>query len=148
MTRDGLRVGTIDHVELFVPDRYEAADWYGQALGFSIVRSHEGWATEGGPLMISADHGDTMLALFEGDPRGQRETAGHHRVAFRVGGRDFLRILDALREGLVYDDSGTPSSGRTMDHTTAYSVYFCDPYGNRYEITTYDYDTVTHHIPR
>ena len=25
-----------------------------------------------------------------------------------------------------------------MDHEKAYSVYYCDPWGNRYELTTHD----------
>ncbi len=35
---DSFRVSQIDHVELFVPDRHEAADWYGRVLGLRIVR--------------------------------------------------------------------------------------------------------------
>jgi predicted lactoylglutathione lyase len=31
---------------------------------------------------------------------------------------------------------------RAMDHEKAYSVYFCDPWGNRYELTTYDRNEV------
>jgi len=104
----GTHVRSIDHVEVFVPDRHEAARWYEAALGLGIVAELEGWATDGGPLMVSGDDGRTMLALFEGEPRGSRETA----------------------------------SGRLMDHEKAYSVYFCDPWGNRYELTTYGRDEI------
>ena len=31
------KVEQIDHVELFVPDRYAAARWYEQALGLRIL---------------------------------------------------------------------------------------------------------------
>lgn len=31
------RVEQIDHVELYVPDRYQAADWYHSVLGLEIV---------------------------------------------------------------------------------------------------------------
>src|SRR5678815_987500 len=88
------KVEQIDHVELFVPDRYAAARWYEQALGLQILPQHEHWAGPGGPLMISSNDGGTMLALFEGEPRGSRPTAGHHRVAFRVSGRGFLQFLE------------------------------------------------------
>lgn len=144
---DGFSIGRIDHVELFVPDRYEAADWYREALGLEIVRDFEHWAVEGGPLMISGDGGNTMLALFEGEPRGSRETAGHHRVAFRVDGQDFLRFVEGLGRTPVFDEQGREtSSGRLVDHDRAYSLYFCDPYGNRYEVTTYDHDEIVDRV--
>ena len=139
----GTSVSSIDHVELFVPDRYEAAGWYEEALGLKVVARLEWWAVQGGPLMISADEGGTMLALFEGEARGSRRTAGHHRVAFRVDGPSFLRFLEGTGRAPVYDEEGRESAfGRLVDHETAYSVYFCDPYGNRYELTTYDHDEV------
>ena len=31
------KVLQIDHVELFVPDRYEAARWYERTLGLQVV---------------------------------------------------------------------------------------------------------------
>ena len=137
------KVEEIDHVELFVPDRYTAARWYEQALGLRILSEHEHWAGPGGPLMISSDSGRTMLALFEGEPRGSRPTAGHHRVAFRVSGVGFLQFLEHVREVPVYSDSGEPVSHlRPVDHGKAFSVYFCDPYGNRFEVTSYEYQHV------
>lgn len=137
----------IDHVELFVPDRHEAARWYEAALGLKILREHEDWAAHPkGPLMISSDGGHTKLALFAGAPRGNRETAGHHRVAFRTEGQKFLRFLDHLEQFPIFDEAGQRVTRRkVVDHDKAFSIYFCDPYGHRYEVTTYDYDyTVTH----
>lgn len=137
------KVDQIDHVELFVPDRYAAARWYEQTLGLRILPEHEHWAVPGGPLMISSDGGLTKLAVFEGEPRGCRPTAGHHRVAFRVSGTGFIQFLEHVREVPVYTDSGeSVSSLRPVDHGKAYSVYFCDPYGNRFEITSYDYQDI------
>jgi catechol 2,3-dioxygenase-like lactoylglutathione lyase family enzyme len=137
------RVDQIDHVELFVPDRYAAARWYEQALGLRILPEHEHWAGPGGPLMISSDGGRTKLALFEGEPRGSRPTAGHHRVAFRVSGAGFIQFLEHVREVPVYTDSGESIRHLPpVDHGKAYSVYFCDPYGNRFEITSYDYPEI------
>ncbi|HET9376837.1 MAG TPA: hypothetical protein VFO40_17825 [Chthoniobacterales bacterium] len=34
-----MRVSQIDHVELEVPNRYEAARWYHAVLGFEICRA-------------------------------------------------------------------------------------------------------------
>ena len=41
-----LRVLQIDHVEMFVPVRHEAADWYGRVLGLRIVPGLEHWAED------------------------------------------------------------------------------------------------------
>ncbi len=49
----------IDHVHIFVPGRYEAAKWYEKILGLKIIKEFEFWAAEGGPLMLSADDGNT-----------------------------------------------------------------------------------------
>ena len=60
-------MGRLDHVHIRVPDRAEAARWYAEHLGFEPVERFDFWATgfEGGPLQISADGGNTTLALFE-----------------------------------------------------------------------------------
>lgn len=142
------KVHHIDHVELFVPDRYEAARWYERTLGLSIVPEYEPWAEDPrGPLMISSDGGDTKLALFTGEPRGQRPTAGFHLVAFRVDGSGFFRFLDHVEDAPVFDESG--EEVRTLkprDHGQAFSVYFRDPHGHRLEVTTYDAAYVREHL--
>src|SRR5688572_27893681 len=85
------RVLQIDHVELFVPDREEAAAWYRRVLGLEVVPEYQAWAADrGGPLMISSDQGNTKLALFEGQLPGSRPIAGFDRVAFRVDAAGFI----------------------------------------------------------
>jgi len=130
------RVEQIDHVELFVPDRRAAAAWYGEVLGLVPLPGTEAWAASAdGPLMISPDGGQTKLALFEGDPQGSRPTAGFHRVAFRVSGPDFLTFIQrAEQQGL--GEGSLPL--RVVDHGSAFSAYFADPYGHRLEVTTYE----------
>ena len=138
------KVRQIDHVELLVPDRSAAADWYRQIFGLKPVAEHKDWATPEGPLMISSDGGNTMLALFEGEPESSQQAAGFHRVAFRVDGSGFMRFLDRLEEHPVFDDRGEQVTARNIrDHDKAYSIYFCDPWGHRYELTTYDYGEIS-----
>ena len=136
------RVLQIDHVELFVPDRYEAAAWYKNVLGLEILSNYEEWAASpGGPLMISSDEGNTKLALFEGQPQGSRATAGFRRVAFRVNADGFSECLRRLADLQVTDQRKqriTPEA--VVDHQKAYSIYFSDPYGHLLEVTTYHYD--------
>ena len=139
----------IDHVELFVPDRREAARWYERTLGLSVVPEFERWAEDPhGPLMISSDGGGTKLALFTGEPRGRRATAGFHLVAFRVDGPGFLRFLEHVGNAPVFNEAGEEAhSLAPRDHGQAFSVYFCDPGGHRLEVTTYDADYVRERLP-
>ena len=135
------KVLQIDHVELFVPDRYEAAQWYEHSLGLQIVPECEPWAVDGGPLMISSDGGSTKLALFEGRPEPASQAMAFRRVAFRVtadGFAEFLRRLPELR--LVDARRRAVTADSVVDHQQAYSIYFDDPYGHQLEVTTYDYD--------
>lgn len=135
----------VDHVELFVPDRAEAAAWYGKALGLQPVPGTEAWAADPeGPVMLSADGGETKLALFKGQPQGPRLTAGWHRVAFQVTAQGLVAFLRHA-EALGLRERGDPL--RLRDHGAAISVYFSDPYGHRLEITTYDPGPVRDAIP-
>jgi len=126
----------IDHIELFVPDRYKAAEWYRQVLKFQIIEEFTGWADEGGPLMISNDGGNTKIALFEGVPQGKDDVKGFIRLAFRVDAVEFIEFINSSGKW-----RNTPLTKKEIkDHHKAISVYFSDPYGNHLEITTYDYD--------
>ena len=126
-----------------MPNRFEAAKWYGAVLGLEILSAHEDWATEGGPLMISSDSGNTMIALFEGQPQGSEAVIGIRRIAFRVDGAGFIAFCERLEKIAVHGQGGNRiSSADVVDHQKAFSIYFCDPYGNPYEITTYDYNHV------
>ncbi|HEX6508151.1 MAG TPA: VOC family protein [Chloroflexota bacterium] len=136
-------VEAIDHVEVCVPDRYEAAEWYRNVFGLEILKPLEEWAVVGGPLMLGSNGREPALALFEGEPLAGRDPVGLRRVAFRVDGAGFCRFLDTLDDHPVFDDRGTRlTPADIVDHDKSFSIYFCDPYGNWYELTTYDYDDV------
>jgi len=142
------RVAQLDHVGFFVPDQYEAAAWYSRVLGLEIVPEFEAWATNG-PLMIASESGGTMLALFRGEPRGDRPTAGFHRVAFRVDGPGFLQFLSGLGRVVLFNRQGEKlTADQVVDHDKSWSIYFVDPYGHLLEITTYDYDDVRRELAR
>lgn len=144
---DEFRVDGIDHVELTVPDRREAAAWYERVLGLDAVEEYEDWADDpGGPLMVSSDGGRTKLALFAGEP-----TTGldEYRVAFRVDAEGFQTFLDRLAETGVTDADGDPVGvGNVVDHDASFSVYFTDPYGHALEVTTYEHDAVAETLGR
>lgn len=133
----------IDHVELTVPDRYDAATWYHDTLGFDIVDHLEDWAENpNNPLMISPDDGDTMLALFEGTPTAPGD-GSYSRVAIRTAGAEFISFLDHADDIPDIEISGPD---HVVDHDRSYSLYFTDPYGHPLEVTTYDYEFVTDHL--
>ena len=130
-------VEQIDHVEVLVPDVEEAASWYERVLGLTAVPDLE-WDE---PLMISSDGGSTKVALFRGTP--QEGNVGWRRVAFRVSGAVFLEFLGRLDDVPVVSSGGAAvGAGDVVDHDVCWSIYFADPYGNRLEITTYDYAEV------
>jgi catechol 2,3-dioxygenase-like lactoylglutathione lyase family enzyme len=135
-------VERIDHVELVVRDQHEAAHWYGRTFGMRIVAELEDWAA-GGPLMIEIPGTGSKLALFAGEPPGFRPPVGFRRVAFGVDGAGFLRFLEHVAaHGVHTDDGELVHELRVIDHGHVYSVYFADPDGNRFEVTTFDRDTV------
>lgn len=133
----------IDHAEVFVPDRNAAAEWYERTLGMRIVPEYRVWADDPrGPLMISADGGNTKIALFEGPSRLTESIRGWRLVAFRVDATGFVVTLERLCELQVVDDKQqTITFASVVDHQLAWSAYFCDPYGNKLELTTYDYQS-------
>ena len=138
------RVQQLDHVELFVPDRTEAAAWYEHVLGLTWVAGLEHWAQDPhGPLMISPDGGNTKLALFE-DASRAGERGAFDQVAFRIGGPGFLAFLERLPMlSLRNSDDETLSAESVRDHDGCFSLHFVDPWGHRIEVTTYECEYVS-----
>ncbi len=120
----------IDHIHVFVADRVVAEEWYARVLGLRRVRELESWATGGGPLTIGNAAGTVHLALFERPPENSRST-----IALSVAGAEFLHWREHLCEAL-----GMPVEA--VDHRLSWSLYFSDPEGNPYEITSYEYAAV------
>ncbi|MGB7755884.1 MAG: VOC family protein [Salinisphaera sp.] len=127
---DGGTLLDIDHVHVFVADCDAARQWYTRILGLAPVPELEFWAREGGPLALSNPARTVTLALFE-----QAESTHCATVALRVSGADFL----AWQRGLVAEPD---LAVRRADHAVSWSLYFADPDGNRFEITTYDHAAV------
>jgi catechol 2,3-dioxygenase-like lactoylglutathione lyase family enzyme len=137
------RMGSLDHVHIRVPDQAEAAAWYSRHLGFEPVPEYDFWATglDGGPLQISADGGQTMLALFQaGDAHPMiTQQAG---VAFSVDVDAFARFTRSL-PGAIDEPSGRPLVADDMiDFDLCFAFDFADPWGNRYELNCYDHARV------
>ena len=117
---------TIDHVHVYTPDRARAEVWYAKVLGLTRVREFERWAANDGPLFLSNPTRSVSLALFEQPLQVTRST-----IAFRASGQGFLAWRKRLRELL--------GGVNEVDHDDSWSLYFNDPDGNPFEITSYDY---------
>jgi catechol 2,3-dioxygenase-like lactoylglutathione lyase family enzyme len=116
-----------DHVHVFVADRVAAESWYARVLGLTRVKELEFWADDGGPLTLG-DASDTIhIALFERPLQKCRST-----IALAASAPDFLAWRSHLAAAL-------DSPPKLEDHGVSWSLYFSDPDGNPYEITSHDY---------
>jgi catechol 2,3-dioxygenase-like lactoylglutathione lyase family enzyme len=129
-------IRSVDHIHVFVTDRAAAVRWYARVLGFTIVEKYEFWAKDGGPLTIQNREGTVHIALFEQPIEKCRST-----IALCVGASEFLAWKAHLAQALELQPS-------LEDHELSVSLYFSDPDGNPYEITTYDYQTVKDGLTR
>lgn len=121
-------VEAIDHVHIYVQDLRAAERWYQRVLGFERSRELEFWAADGGPLTIQNASGSVHLALFDRSHEKNIST-----VALKVTAQQYGRWLSHLQREL--DGEVT-----IEDHTVSLSIYFKDPDGNPFEVTTYEYD--------
>lgn len=116
----------IDHLHLHVSKREVAEQWYLEYLGFSRIVELEHWADEG-PLTLS--NNGIHLALFE-NRKPQKAT-----IAFSVSSNNFIAWKNHLKsKGILI---------KLMDHQLSWSMYFSDPDGNPFEITSYQYQELT-----
>jgi catechol-2,3-dioxygenase len=116
----------IDHIHVSVKDRKSAEQWYRDILGLERLVEFEQWVTDKGPLTIGK--GNIHLALFES------ESVQNTVVAFSVTAENFFAWIDHLK------DKDIPVN--IFDHDLSWSIYFRDPDGNPFEITTYEYDAI------
>ena len=124
----------IDHIHVFVADRAASERWYERVLGLKRVPEFERWAAQGGPLTLADDGGTVHLALFERGLQPCRST-----IAFGVGASAFLAWQQHLLATLG-------QAVKVEDHALSMSLYFSDPDGNPYEITSYEYTALAKHI--
>lgn len=142
----------IDHIKVSVPDRYEAARWYQQVFGLRILHG-PAWdaaaALPSGPLFLGVDDAldGAKVALLAGEPLGEHPPIGLTRAAFSVAAEPFLRFLDRLSELPLFNEEGERvTRSHLVDQWIAWSLYFNDPYGNRYELLSYEYETIQRQV--
>lgn len=117
----------VDHLHVHVSDRAAAERWYARVLGLQRVEELAGWAADGGPLTLADRSGTVHLALFE-----RAASARHATLALAVDGPAFLAWRTHLAREL-------PAPPALEDHGLSWSLYFADPDGNPFELTSYAY---------
>jgi catechol-2,3-dioxygenase len=115
-----------DHVHVYAQDRTAAERWYARVLGLARTPELALWAADGGPLTLQNESGSIHIALFERPAKPCRST-----IALRVPGEAFGAWQAHLQREL-------PGGVSFQDHQASVSLYFADPDGNPYEITTYE----------
>jgi catechol-2,3-dioxygenase len=120
----------LDHVHIYVVNRSASEQWYAHVLGLHRLPEFEYWVSERGPLTVGNASGTVHLALFE---RPAEEC--HSVVALRTTASEFLAWRSHLSAVLGH-------SLEAVDHNLSWSLYFTDPDGNPFEITSYDYKQI------
>ena len=126
------KLQNIDHVHVFVEYRREALIWYYNILGLKPLEELIN-LPQSGPLIISNEERNIDLAIFKGKPQDN-----HSVIAFKVTGDDFINYHNKINDSMSEELD-------VVDHSSQFSIYFEDPYGNPYEITSYDYDMLSNH---
>ena len=130
----------VDHVHVFVSDRAASEQWYAKVMGLRRVKELEFWAADGGPLTIANPSGTIHLALFERPADRCRST-----IALVADAAQCAEWRAHLSESLARPID-------PVDHQLSWSLYFSDPDGNPFEITSYDYaalaSKLTEHVVR
>lgn len=136
-------MGRLDHVHIRVPDRTEAARWYAEHLGFEPAEAYDFWATgfDGGPLQITADGGQTTLALFEATD-AHPMTPQRTGVAFTVDADTFIGFARSLPCGIDHPSGEPLGVHHLVDFDLCWAFDLTDPWGNLYELNCDDYDAV------
>lgn len=129
------QIQAFDHVHVFVANRAQAEVWYRDVLGLYRTKELEFWAEDGGPLTIQNASGSVHLALFERSAQPCRSV-----IALRVGASEYLAFRAHLRSSLA-------GPVTEEDHVASVSMYFRDPDGNPYELTTYEVSEVRGQAP-
>ena len=119
----------VDHIHVFVADRAAAEQWYSRVLGLARVPSLAFWVADGGPLTVGNASGSIHIALFERPPAASKSRT---TIALATSAEGLLAWQRHLASALGKEPP-------RVDHDVSWSIYFEDPDGTPFEITTYDH---------
>ena len=125
----------VDHIHVFVADRPAAEQWYGRVLGLKRLASLAFWAADGGPLTLGNAAGSDPHRAVRAPPAASKSRS---TIALGTSAEGLL----AWQRHLASELGKAPPR---VDHEVSWSIYFEDPDGNPFEITTYDHDALAGH---
>lgn len=120
----------LDHVHIHVANRAQSEAWYARVLGLQRLPECEPWLSAQGPLTLGNAAATVQLALFE-----RPVEKCHSVVALRTTAAAFLAWRAHLSAVLGH-------GVEAVDHHLAWSLYFSDPDGNPFEITSYEHQQI------
>ncbi len=123
------KIDRLDHVALVVSNLPASVEWYKNMFGLKPVYVEDWWSDTEAFLSI----GETIVALFQDNTKEQeplnKNKKGCHS-AFRTDRASF----EAYK--ISFQQNEMPH--RFVDHKRTLSIYFYDPDGYEWEITTYE----------
>lgn len=128
-------LNAVDHVHVYVANRESATKWYEDVLGLCVVGELKFWSAGGGPLTISNISGTIHLALFE-----RPAEKCHSTIALSASANEFLAWRNHLSRVLGHEIE-------LVNHAVSWSIYFSDPDGNPFEITSYEHSLILSQLP-
>ncbi|MDR3319247.1 MAG: VOC family protein [Clostridiales bacterium] len=135
----------IDHIDITVGDLKEAVRFYDllmPLLGFDLAKKRETYEADDDYRQIEYPHGNFIFSIVQAAPgaRGQAvnfEAPGAlHHLAFRAENNEavdgfYRKLLGTGASGVV------PPAFYKQYAPDYYAVFFCDPFGIRYEVVYY-----------
>ncbi|MBC7880377.1 MAG: VOC family protein [Anaerolineae bacterium] len=128
-------LNAVDHVHVYVANRESATKWYEDVLGLCEVSELKFWSVGGGPLTISNISGTIHLALFE-----RPAEKCHSTIALGASANEFLAWRNHLSRVFGHEIE-------LVNHEVSWSIYFSDPDGNPFEITSYEHSLILSQLP-
>jgi len=117
----------LSHVELYVEDLVKMERFYTKHLGFVVTDRGQG---KNAMVFLSRSPNEHHQIVL--NPRQSHKTVNSpiDHISFRVNTISDLRLFNSTLK------SNSEISIQTVSHGTAWSIYFRDPEGNRFEIFT------------
>ncbi|BAK76097.1 glyoxalase/bleomycin resistance protein/dioxygenase [Pseudogulbenkiania sp. NH8B] len=136
-----LNLGKIDHIHVRVTDTPTAVEWYQRVLGLTPDPRYRHMQEEPhGVTMVANPSASVRLALCEDADFSAAVSA----VAFVVSGQEFMEWIDQLAGERVTNREGqTIARDSVYDHHFFCSLAFVDPFGNAFEVVSYDHTWLT-----
>ena len=115
----------LGHIVLYAKEPKALADWYCEMLGMEVVTVHQQWNGH----FLSFGTRDHDVAIFPAPEDRADGTTSFNHVGLEFAGD--LEAYKAFHQKLL-DHQVTITA--TVDHETAYGIYFLDPEGHCLEV--------------